>query len=155
MKVRLRLNGVDREGDAEPRTLLSDFVRHELGATGTHVGCEHGVCGACTVLLDGEAVRSCLMLAAQAAGAEVTTVESLSREGALHPLQEAFAEQHALQCGFCTPGILMAVVGEHRAGRSLDEVVADVLPGHLCRCTGYGRIRAAVRAAWPELEARA
>jgi aerobic-type carbon monoxide dehydrogenase small subunit (CoxS/CutS family) len=153
--VRLRLNGVEREADAEPRTLLSDFVRHDLGATGTHVGCEHGVCGACTVLMDGVAVRSCLVLAVQAQGAEVTTVESLASSGSLHPLQEAFRARHGLQCGFCTPGILMAVVGEARAGRSLEEVVSQVLPGQLCRCTGYVNIRAAVREAWPRLGAEA
>jgi aerobic-type carbon monoxide dehydrogenase small subunit (CoxS/CutS family) len=153
--VRLRLNGVEREADAEPRTLLSDFVRHDLGATGTHVGCEHGVCGACTVLMDGAAVRSCLVLAVQAQGAEVTTVESLASSGSLHPLQEAFRARHGLQCGFCTPGILMAVVGEARAGRSLEEVVSQVLPGQLCRCTGYVNIRAAVREAWPRLGAEA
>ena len=153
--VRLRLNGGEREAEAEPRTLLSDFVRHDLGATGTHVGCEHGVCGACTVLMDGVAVRSCLVLAVQAQGAEVTTVESLASGGSLHPLQEAFRARHGLQCGFCTPGILMAVVGEARAGRSLEEVVSQVLPGQLCRCTGYVNIRAAVREAWPQLGAEA
>ena len=153
MIVRLRLNGIAREAEAEPRTLLSDFLRHELGATGTHVGCEHGVCGACTVLLDGAAVRSCLVLAVQARGSDVTTVESLAAGGVLHPLQEAFVAKHGLQCGFCTPGILMAVVGEVRAGRSLEEVVDQVLPGQLCRCTGYVNIRAAVREAWPQLAA--
>jgi aerobic-type carbon monoxide dehydrogenase small subunit (CoxS/CutS family) len=152
MLVRLRLNAVEREAEAEPRTLLSDFIRHELGATGTHVGCEHGVCGACTVLLDGAAVRSCLLLAVQAHGAEVTTVEALARDGELHPLQEAFRAQHGLQCGFCTAGILMAVLGEARGGRSLNEVLEHVLPGHLCRCTGYVNIRAAIRQAWPQLE---
>ena len=151
MIVRLRLNGAEREGEAEPRTLLSDFVRHELGATGTHVGCEHGVCGACTVLLDGVPIRSCLLLAVQAEGAEVTTVESLAEGGRLHPLQEAFRAQHGLQCGFCTPGILLSVLGEARRGRSLEEVLEQVLPGQLCRCTGYVNVRAAVRAAWPEL----
>jgi 2-furoyl-CoA dehydrogenase 2Fe-2S iron sulfur subunit len=153
--VRLRLNGVERKAEAEPRALLSDFVRHDLGATGTHVGCEHGVCGACTVLLDGAAVRSCLVLAVQAQDAEVTTVESLASGGRLHPLQEAFRVWHGLQCGFCTPGILMAVIGEARAGRSLEEVVSQVLPGQLCRCTGYVNIRAAVREAWPQLGAQA
>jgi aerobic-type carbon monoxide dehydrogenase small subunit (CoxS/CutS family) len=149
--VRVRLNGAEREGEAEPRTLLSDFIRHGLGATGTHVGCEHGVCGACTVLLDGAPVRSCLLLAVQADGHELTTVESLANGDELHPLQEAFRANHGLQCGFCTPGILMAVVGEARLGRSLDEVVEQVLPGQLCRCTGYVGIKAAVREAWPKL----
>jgi aerobic-type carbon monoxide dehydrogenase small subunit (CoxS/CutS family) len=151
MKVRLRANGVEREGDAEPRTLLSDFLRHALGLTGTHVGCEHGVCGACTVLVDGVATRACLMLAVQAAEREVTTVEGLAPAGALHPLQEAFRRNHALQCGFCTPGILLSVLGEARAGRSLDEVVGSVLDGHLCRCTGYVNIRTAIRDAWSEI----
>jgi aerobic-type carbon monoxide dehydrogenase small subunit (CoxS/CutS family) len=151
MKVRLCANGVEREGDAEYRTLLSDFLRHALGLTGTHVGCEHGVCGACTVLVDGVATRACLMLAVQAAGREVTTVEGLAPTGALHPLQEAFRRNHALQCGFCTPGILLSVVGEASAGRSLDEVVGSVLDGHLCRCTGYVNIRTAIRDAWSEL----
>jgi 2-furoyl-CoA dehydrogenase 2Fe-2S iron sulfur subunit len=151
MNVRLRANGVEREGDAEYRTLLSDFLRHALGLTGTHVGCEHGVCGACTVLVDGVATRSCLMLAVQAAGREVTTVEGLAPAEALHPLQEAFRRNHALQCGFCTPGILLSVVGEARAGRSLDDVVGSVLDGHLCRCTGYVNIRTAIRDAWSEI----
>lgn len=151
MKVRLRANGVEREGDAEHRTLLSDFLRHALGLTGTHVGCEHGVCGACTVLVDGVATRACLMLAVQAAGREVTTVEGLAPAGSVHPLQEAFRRKHALQCGFCTPGILLSVVGEARTGRSLEEVVGSVLDGHLCRCTGYVNIRTAIRDAWSEI----
>jgi aerobic-type carbon monoxide dehydrogenase small subunit (CoxS/CutS family) len=151
VNVRLRVNGAEREADAEPRTLLSDFIRHSLGLTGTHVGCEHGVCGACTVLVDGVATRSCLMLAVQARGRELTTVEGLANAGELHPLQAAFHQNHALQCGFCTPGILIAVVGEVRAGRSLDEVESAVLDGQLCRCTGYVNIRAAIRDAWSEL----
>jgi aerobic-type carbon monoxide dehydrogenase small subunit (CoxS/CutS family) len=150
VNVRVRVNGVDREADAEPRTLLSDFIRHDLGLTGTHVGCEHGICGACTVLVDGRAVRSCLMLAVQANDRELMTVEGLAGS-ALHPLQEAFRRNHGLQCGFCTPGILMSVVGEASVGRSLDEVLGPVLEGHLCRCTGYVNIRAAIREAWPDL----
>jgi len=150
VRVRVRINGVDRDADAEPRTLLSDFIRHDLGLTGTHVGCEHGVCGACTVLVDGMAVRSCLMLAVQANDRELTTVEGLAGD-ALHPLQEAFRRNHGLQCGFCTPGILMSVVGEAGRGRSLDEVLGPVLEGHLCRCTGYVNIRAAIREAWADL----
>ena len=153
--VRVRVNGVERKAETEARTPLSDFLRHDLGLTGTHVGCEHGVCGACTVLVDGAAVRSCLVLAVQADGADVTTVEALARDGELHPLQEAFRRHHGLQCGFCTSGFLMAVVGEARAGRSLEEVLEGVLPGQLCRCTGYVNIRAAVREAWPALEAGA
>ena len=152
--VRVRINGVEREAETEVRNPLSDFVRHDLGLTGTHVGCEHGVCGACTVLVDGAAVRSCLVLAVQADGSEITTVEALAPDGELHPLQEAFRRHHGLQCGFCTPGFLMAIVGEARAGRSLEEVLDTVLPGQLCRCTGYVNIRAAVRDAWPALERR-
>ena len=109
------------------------------------------MCGACTVLVDGQATRACLMLAVQVHGRDVATVEGLAADGALHPLQEAFRSHHALQCGFCTPGILMSVVGEATAGRSLDEVVGGVLDGHLCRCTGYTNLRAAVRAAWSDL----
>jgi aerobic-type carbon monoxide dehydrogenase small subunit (CoxS/CutS family) len=152
--VAVTVNGRRHEAETEVRTLLSDFLRHDLGYTGTHVGCEHGVCGACTVLLDGVAVRSCLLLAPQADGAEITTVEALASEGRLHPLQEAFRHEHGLQCGFCTPGILMAVLGEAKAGRSLEEVLDETLSGHLCRCTGYMNIRGAVRTAWPELEKR-
>jgi aerobic-type carbon monoxide dehydrogenase small subunit (CoxS/CutS family) len=149
--VEVTVNGVARAAEAEPRTSLSDFLRQTLELTGTHVGCEHGVCGACTVLVDGQATRACLMLAVQVHGRDVATVEGLAADGALHPLQEAFRSHHALQCGFCTPGILMSVVGEANAGRSLDEVVGGVLDGHLCRCTGYTNLRAAVRAAWSDL----
>ena len=140
------LNGRKRTGEAEPRMLLSDFIRHVLGATGTHVGCEHGVCGCCTVLLDGAAVRSCLMLAVQAEGRTVTTVESLANpNGTLNALQRAFQNNHALQCGFCTPGILMSFTDflERNPDPSEAEVV-EVLSGHLCRCTGYAGIVSAV-----------
>jgi 2-furoyl-CoA dehydrogenase 2Fe-2S iron sulfur subunit len=145
-RVSLTLNGRKRTGEAEPRMLLSDFIRHVLGATGTHVGCEHGVCGCCTVLLDGEAVRSCLTLAVQAEGRAVTTVESLaSLNGTLNALQRAFQNNHALQCGFCTPGILMSFTDflERNPHPSEAEVV-EVLSGHLCRCTGYAGIVSAV-----------
>jgi aerobic-type carbon monoxide dehydrogenase small subunit (CoxS/CutS family) len=152
--VTVTVNGRRYAAETEVRTLLSDFLRHELELVGTNVGCEHGVCGACTVLVDGRATRSCLMLAPQADGAEITTVEALAGADGLHPLQESFRQHHGLQCGFCTPGILMSVVGEARAGRSLDDVLEHVLTGHLCRCTGYVNIRAAVLAAWPELEGR-
>jgi aerobic-type carbon monoxide dehydrogenase small subunit (CoxS/CutS family) len=153
--VRVTVNGRAHEQETEVRTVLSDFLRHDLGYTGTHVGCEHGVCGACTVLVDGRAVRSCLMLAVQADGHEVTTVEALAGEdGSLSPLQQSFFENHGLQCGFCTPGILMGVVGAAAAGSTLDEALESVLPGHLCRCTGYVNIRAAIRQAWPEVAAR-
>jgi aerobic-type carbon monoxide dehydrogenase small subunit (CoxS/CutS family) len=131
--IELTVNGVVRRGECEPRMLLSDFLRHELGLTGTHVGCEHGVCGACTVLLDGRSVRSCLTLAVQADGAEIVTVEGLEW-GAL---QEAFRRHHALQCGFCTPGILAAATDLLRRGRPERQEVVDMLGGHICRCTGY------------------
>ena len=134
--IELRVNGVLRRGNAEPRTLLSDFLRHELGLTGTHVGCEHGVCGACTVELDGRAVRSCLALAVQADGCEIRTVEGLE----WGPLQEAFRRNHALQCGFCTPGILMAATDLLADGAPTREAVVELLSGHLCRCTGYESI---------------
>lgn len=149
--VSLVLNGRERSAETEVRTLLSDFLRHDLGETGTHVGCEHGVCGACTVLVNGSAVRSCLMLAVQADGCEIRTVEGLADGTSLHPLQESFREKHGLQCGFCTGGILMGVVGEAAAGRGLDETIESVLAGHLCRCTGYVNIRAAIAEAWGDL----
>jgi 2-furoyl-CoA dehydrogenase 2Fe-2S iron sulfur subunit len=140
--IELTVNGVRRRGEPEPRSLLSDFLRHELGLTGTHVGCEHGVCGACTVLLDGVSVRSCLTLAVQADGCTVRTVEGLE----WGPLQEAFRRHHALQCGFCTPGILIAAADllarEPPPGR--DEIV-DMLSGQLCRCTGYAPIVDAIQ----------
>ena len=149
--VDVTVNGVRHQRAVEPRLLLSDFLRHELGLTGTHVGCEHGVCGACTVLLDGEAVRACLMFAVQADGHEVTTVEGLAPAGAgnaLHPLQAAFREAHALQCGFCTPGVLMTLVPFLRDHPSPNErEIREALSGSLCRCTGYQNIVAAVRLA--------
>jgi aerobic-type carbon monoxide dehydrogenase small subunit (CoxS/CutS family) len=148
--VRLRVNGATCDALVEPRTTLADLLRTELGLTGTHVGCEHGVCGVCTVVVDGEAARSCLMLAVQADGAEVITVEGLTgADGSLHPIQEAFAQEHGLQCGFCTPGILMAVHAllAEDPGAGEDEI-RDVLGGQLCRCTGYHSIlRSALRAA--------
>ena len=149
LTLRLTVNGAAAERAVEPRLLLSDFLRHELGLTGTHVGCEHGVCGACTVLLDGEAVRSCLMFAVQADGHEVTTVEGLTGDpDALHPLQQAFREAHGLQCGFCTPGILMTLVPFLRDHPHPDEgAIREALSGNLCRCTGYQNIVAAVRLA--------
>jgi 2-furoyl-CoA dehydrogenase 2Fe-2S iron sulfur subunit len=145
-RVSLTLNGRKVAGEAEPRMLLSDFIRHVVGATGTHVGCEHGICGCCTVLVDGCAVRSCLMLAVQAEGRAVSTVESLAGpDGALNPLQQAFQSNHALQCGFCTPGILMSFTDYlARNPQPSEGQVVDVLSGHLCRCTGYAGIVAAV-----------
>jgi carbon-monoxide dehydrogenase small subunit len=146
MNVRVAVNGVSHEADVEPRLLLSDFLRHDLGLTGTHVGCEHGVCGACTILFDGEPARACIMLAVQADGHHLQTVESLSPDGtALNPLQEAFREAHALQCGFCTPGILMTITAflrdnPHPAAPQIREALA----ANLCRCTGYHHIVEAV-----------
>jgi aerobic-type carbon monoxide dehydrogenase small subunit (CoxS/CutS family) len=136
--VEVTVNGRTYREDVEPRLLLSDFLRHTLGLTGTHVGCEHGVCGACTIRLDGAAVRSCLLLAVQADGCTIETVEGLAANGELHPLQEAFREHHALQCGFCTSGILMAAANllEQDGTPTRGEIV-DMLSGHLCRCTGY------------------
>lgn len=148
-RVTITLNGREASGWAEPRMLLSDFLRHELGATGTHVGCEHGVCGACTVRLDGAPARACLTLAVQAEGRRVDTVEGLAPEGELNDLQKAFRRHHALQCGFCTPGILMSldVWLEDRPAPDEGEVRA-LLSGHLCRCTGYtGIVAAALDAA--------
>lgn len=150
--IHVRINGVDHTHTVEPRLLLSDYIRHEAGLTGTHVGCEQGACGACTVLLDGEAVRSCLMFAVQASGHDVTTVEGLAPEGELHPLQAAFREAHGLQCGFCTPGILMTIIPflrEHPAPN--DDDIRHALSGNLCRCTGYQHIVDAVRLAAPRL----
>lgn len=148
--VTLTLNGREVRGEAEPRMLLSDFLRHELAATGTHVGCEHGVCGACTVVIDGAPARACLALAVQTDGAEVRTVEGLSPDGGrtLSVLQESFREHHGLQCGFCTPGILMSLDSFLREQPDADEdALKDMLSGHLCRCTGYVTIvKAAVHA---------
>ncbi len=146
--MRLVVNGIAYVRAVEPRLLLSDFLRQDLGLTGTHVGCEHGVCGACTVLIDGEPVRSCLMFAVQADGAAVTTVEGLAADdGALNPLQAAFRESHGLQCGFCTPGILMSMTAFLRDHPSPDEAaVREALSGHLCRCTGYTNIVKAIQA---------
>ncbi|MDF2628478.1 MAG: aldehyde oxidase small subunit [Symbiobacteriaceae bacterium] len=149
MKVTVAVNGTYYTREVEPRLLLSDFLRHELGLTGTHVGCEHGVCGACTVLVDGQAVRSCLTFAVQMDGAAVTTVEGLTpAEGELHPLQEAFREAHGLQCGFCTAGFLMTLVpylAEHP--NPSEAEIREALSGNICRCTGYQNIVKAVQLA--------
>jgi carbon-monoxide dehydrogenase small subunit len=143
--VTVTVNGTPCQRQVEPRLLLSDFLRQDLRLTGTHVGCEHGVCGACTVLLDGDPVRSCLMLAVQVDGHFVTTVEGLAPNGELHPLQQAFHEAHALQCGFCTPGILMTVVAFLRDHPDASEpAIREALSGNLCRCTGYQNIVNAV-----------
>lgn len=144
--IGVTVNGTRYERSVEPRLLLSDFLRHELGLTGTHVGCEHGVCGACTVLLDGAAVRACLVFAVQADGHEVLTVEGLSRDGQLHPLQQAFHEAHALQCGFCTPGFLLSLIPFLEEHPAPDEpTIREALSGNLCRCTGYANIVRAVQ----------
>jgi len=148
IEIEFAVNGRGRRESIEPRLLLSDFIRHTLGLTGTHVGCEHGVCGACTVGLDGVAVRSCLLLAVQLDGHELQTVEGLAADGAMTPLQEAFREEHALQCGFCTPGMLMTAVDLLGRGRPTREDVTDALSGQICRCTGYEPIvRAILKAA--------
>ena len=150
--VSLTVNGELREGRCPPRKLLVDFLREDLGLTGTHVGCEHGICGACTILVNGEAARSCLMLAVQADGAEVTTIEGLMKDGVLHPLQEAFRQHHGLQCGFCTPGMLLTALDLLRVKPDPSEAeVREGLSAVLCRCTGYHGIVKAVQAAAPVL----
>jgi aerobic-type carbon monoxide dehydrogenase small subunit (CoxS/CutS family) len=146
--VRFTINGVAREGRCEPRKLLVDFIREDLGLTGTHVGCEHGICGACTVLINGEAARSCLMLAVQANGSDIMTIEGLANEGKLHPLQEAFREHHGLQCGFCTPGMLMTALDLLRVNpEPTEREIREGISAVLCRCTGYHGIVKAVEAA--------
>jgi len=147
-KINLTVNGVSYDREIEPRTLLSDFIRHELSLTGTHVGCEHGVCGACTVLMDGQPVRSCLTFALQAQGKPIKTVESLATNGELSLLQTAFWENQGLQCGFCTPGILMSMEAFLKENpEPTREEIRDALSGHICRCTGYHDIVDSVEAA--------
>ena len=151
-RVSLIVNGSLRDGTAEPRTHLADFLRHELGLTGTHIGCEHGVCGACTVLVDGSTVRACLMLAVQANGHMVTTIEGVSGngtgDGALHPIQLALSARHGLQCGYCTPGVVMTLLELQResgGNRVTEATIRHALSGNLCRCTGYqGMVDAAL-----------
>jgi aerobic-type carbon monoxide dehydrogenase small subunit (CoxS/CutS family) len=146
--VRLTVNGKAYEGRCEPRTLLADFLRDNLALTGTHVGCEHGICGACTVLYNGEAARSCIMLAVQANGAEIVTIEGIAKNGKMHPLQEAFHEHHGVQCGFCTPGMLIAALDFLQTNSSpTEQEVREGLSAVLCRCTGYQNIVTAVLAA--------
>ena len=145
-RVRLRINGISHDIDVPPRRLLSDALRHDLGLTGTHVGCEHGVCGACTILVDGKPMRSCLMFAVSAADYELTTVEGLTNpDGSLGPVQQAFKECHGLQCGFCTPGFLTTITAglEENPDPDIDEA-RDMIAGNLCRCTGYQNIVASV-----------
>ncbi len=151
-RVAMTVNGVRREADVEPRQLLVYFLREQLGLTGTNVGCDTATCGACTVLLDGKSVKSCALLAVQADGSEVTTIEGLTRDGELHPLQRAFHEHHALQCGYCTPGMIMAALGLiQEEGELTEEEIRHGLEGNLCRCTGYQNIVDAIRAAAAEL----
>jgi aerobic-type carbon monoxide dehydrogenase small subunit (CoxS/CutS family) len=148
MDVAVTVNGRTYERRVPVRRLLADFIRDDLQLTGTHLGCEHGVCGACTVVMDGEAVRSCLVFAFQADGGSITTVEGLSTRGTLSDLQEAFSSSHALQCGFCTPGFLMTLHAENPATWQGDDRIRELLSGNLCRCTGYSTIVDAVRKAW-------
>jgi carbon-monoxide dehydrogenase small subunit len=148
LEITLRVNGEERSAPADVRTTLADFLREGLGLTGTHLGCEHGVCGACTVLVDGAAVRSCLMLAVQARGAEVTTVEGVADGEQLHPVQQAFVDSHSFQCGFCTPGFVMttvALLAEEPAPST--QRIRECLSGNICRCTGYQSIVEGVRLA--------
>ncbi len=148
MSVVLNVNGAGRSVSVEPRKTLADAIREDLGLTGTHLGCEHGVCGACTVLMDGEVVRSCLMLAVQAGGAEITTIEGIGAGDDLHPMQRAFSEYHGLQCGFCTPGMILA--GIDVVSRNPDpspQEIREEMGGNICRCTGYQKIVESVQAA--------
>jgi carbon-monoxide dehydrogenase small subunit len=148
VELRLRVNSIDYHADVEPRRTLADFLREDLRLTATHLGCEHGICGACTVLLDGASVRSCLLLAVQADGADVTTVEGLAPDGGLSSIQHAFWDEHALQCGFCTPGFLLTAVEFLRENPTpSDAEIREAISGNLCRCTGYVRIVRAIRRA--------
>jgi len=152
--ITITVNGTQYERTVESRLLLSDFLRHDLGLTGTHVGCEHGVCGACTVLLDDDPVRSCLLFAVQANNHRVTTVEALGTPEALHPIQEAFRERHGLQCGYCTPGILMSLVPFLQENPDpTEEEIREAISGNLCRCTGYQHIVDAVKLAAEKMRA--
>jgi aerobic carbon-monoxide dehydrogenase small subunit len=152
--ITLNINGRDHAISVEPRRTLVDAIRENCGQTGTHIGCEHGVCGACTVVVGGEPIRSCLMFAAQADGIPIRTVESLAKGDILHPLQRAFMEHHGLQCGFCTPGFLMLMTAVlEREPNITDDEILDVLASNLCRCTGYQNIVKAVRAAAAEMRA--
>jgi carbon-monoxide dehydrogenase small subunit len=155
-EISLTINGIAHTVTVEPRHTLVDVIRDDCGQTGTHIGCEHGVCGSCTVLVDDEPVRSCLMFAVQAAGRRIRTVEGLQQGDELHPMQKAFMRHHALQCGFCTPGFLMLAIGALEKRPDLnDEELLDLLSSNLCRCTGYENIIKAVRAAAAEMKAQA
>jgi aerobic-type carbon monoxide dehydrogenase small subunit (CoxS/CutS family) len=154
--IRLTVNGKTYRGRCEPRRLLVDFLREDLGLTGTHIGCEHGICGACTIFFNGEAARSCLMFAVQADGAELVTVEGLAKDDVLHPLQQAFHEHHALQCGFCTPGMLIAALDFLATNPApTEDEIREGISSVLCRCTGYVNIVKAVAAAAEEMRAAA
>jgi carbon-monoxide dehydrogenase small subunit len=148
-RINLTVNGESYEGEVETRMHLADFLRQSTGLTGTHLGCEHGVCGACTVIVDGEAVRSCLMLAVQANDTSVTTIEGLAEDGELHPVQRAFQDQHGLQCGFCTPGMVMSLAAYIDENPTPDETdIREAISGNICRCTGYqGIVAAGIQAA--------
>ncbi|TFH24505.1 MAG: (2Fe-2S)-binding protein [Myxococcales bacterium] len=151
--MKITVNGTPHEAEVEPRLTLVDFLRGELGLTGTHVGCEHGVCGACTILWNGRSVRSCIMLAVQADGSELTTIESMATDGELHPIQQAFIEEHGLQCGFCTPGFVMSICELlERSPDPTDEEIKDYLGGQICRCTGYQSIYRAVKSAAKKMQ---
>ena len=153
--IRVTVNGRARDGFAEPRKTLADFLREDLQLTGTHLGCEHGVCGACTVLLDGEAVRSCLLFAVQVDGSEIMTIEGLEKDGEFHPLQEALRDTHGFQCGFCTPGFLMTAYAYLQEDHEFSELeIREELAGNLCRCTGYQSIVAGVQLAAERLGKR-
>ena len=148
VKVAFEVNGIRFEGEVEPRKTLADFLREDLGFTGVNLGCEHGVCGACSVLLDGAVVRSCILLAVQVHGCQITTIEGLAKEEKLHPIQQAFLDHHALQCGFCTPGMVLAAVDLlKRCPRPTEIQIREALSGNLCMCTGYVNIVRAVSAA--------
>lgn len=154
--IELDINGERYSASVEDRRTLVDVIREDCGLTGTHIGCEHGVCGACTVLVDGKPVRSCLMFGVQAEGHEIRTIEGLSRDGQLHPLQQAFMQHHALQCGYCTPGFLMLALGAIEQNRDIDdESLVELLSSNLCRCTGYENIVKAVKAATAIMKAEA
>ena len=153
LPVRLRVNGRDYAGACEPRKLLVDFIREDLRLTGTHVGCEHGICGACTILMDGRTVRACLLFAVQADGAELMTVEGMARDGELHPIQQAFSDQHGLQCGFCTPGMMMTAYALlQNTPDPTEEQIRWGISGNLCRCTGYVNIVEAIRYAAEKMQ---
>jgi len=154
--IRVTVNGRVHEAEVEPRMLLADFLRQDLLFGGVHVGCEHGVCGVCTILMDGKAVRSCLTLAVQADGHEITTIEGIANDAELHPIQQAFIEEYGLQCGFCTPGFVMAIYELLRDNpKPTEEQIMDVIGGELCRCTGYEGIRRAVHSAIKKLQTQA